>query len=290
LGFLHYAFNDNNGRFRNFMGYDRRWLEEQGSEDCHGRAIWGLGMAVALSKSESLTGATMTIFERALGAMVHFQSPRAWAFGLVGIHAYLKQFSGDTEVRRVREALANALFDQFQANATDDWPWVEDSVNYANARIPQALLLSGRWLHRKDMINAGLRSLDWLVLIQTDPKGHFVPIGSHGWFTRDGQRARFDQQPLEAQNMIEGCIEAYRITGERKWIEAARRCFDWFLGRNDLNVPLYDYRTGGCCDGLTADGANQNQGAESTLAWLLSLLSLHSLMASEVSTQEHVIT
>jgi glycosyltransferase involved in cell wall biosynthesis len=281
LGFLHYAFNDNNDHFRNFMGYDRRWLEEQGSEDCHGRAIWSLGMTVALSKSESLTGAAMTIFERALPAMVHFQSPRAWAFGLVGIHAYLERFSGDTEVRRVREALADALFARFQANATDDWPWLEDTVNYANARIPQALLLSGRWLHREDMINAGLRSLDWLVLIQTDPKGHFVPIGNHGWFTRDGQRARFDQQPLEAQNMIEACREAYRITGERKWIETARCCFDWFLGRNDLNVPLYDYRTRGCCDGLTADGANQNQGAESTVAWLLSLLSLHSLMASE---------
>jgi glycosyltransferase involved in cell wall biosynthesis len=290
LGFLYHALNDDNGRFRNFMGYDRTWLEEQGSEDCHGRAIWSLGMAVALSTSESFTGAAMTIFERALRPMVHFRSPRAWAFGLVGIHAYLKRFGGDTEARRVREVLANALFDQFQVRATDDWPWIEDTVNYTNARIPQALLLSGRWLHREDMINAGLRSLDWLVQIQTDPKGHFVPIGNHGWFTRDGQRARFDQQPQEAQNMIEACTEAYRITGERKWTEEARRCFDWFLGRNDLNVPLYDYRTGGCCDGLIADGANQNQGAKSTLAWLLSLLSLHSLIASEASTAKPEIT
>ena len=290
LGFLYHALNDDNGRFRNFMGYDRTWLEDQGSEDCHGRAIWSLGMAVALSKSESFTGAAMTIFERALRPMVHFRSPRAWAFGLVGIHAYPKRFGGDTEVRRVRETLANALFDQFQAHASDDWPWIEDTVNYANARIPQALLLSGRWLHREDMISAGLRSLDWLVQMQSDPKGHFVPIGNHGWFTRDGQRARFDQQPQEAENMIEACIEAYRITAEKKWTEAARRCFDWFLGRNDLNVPLYDYRTGGCCDGLTADGANQNQGAKSTLAWLLSLVSLHSLMASEAAAAKPEIT
>jgi len=129
------------------------------------------------------------------------------------------------------------------------------------------------------MIEAGLRCLEWLVGIQTDPKGHFVPIGNHGWFSRNGQQARFDQQPLEAQNMIEACVEAYGITRDEKWIVEARRCFDWFLGRNDLNVPLYDYRTGGCCDGLTADGANQNQGAESTLAWLLSLLNVYFLGA-----------
>jgi len=280
LSFLHHALNESNGRFRNYMGYDRTWLEE-GTEDCHGRAIWGLGMAVALSKSETLTGTALNIFERALPVTVHFQSPRACAFSLVGIHAYLRRFSGDSETRRFRVRLANKLFELYQSNATDDWPWIENTVNYANARIPQAMLLSGRWLHREDMIEAGLRSLEWLVRIQTDPKGHFVPIGNRGWFSRNGERARFDQQPLEAQGMIDACIEAYKITKDKKWIDRAQNSFDWFLGRNDLNVPLYDYGTGGCCDGLTADGPNQNQGAESTLAWLLSLLSLLSLMASK---------
>ncbi len=140
------------------------------------------------------------------------------------------------------------------------------------------------------MIEAGLRSLEWLVRIQTDPKGHFVPIGNHGWFSRNGERARFDQQPIEAQSMIDACIEAYNITRDEKWIEEARLCFDWFLGKNDLNVHLYDYKTGGCCDGLTANGANRNQGAESTLAWLLSLLSLYSLSGSEVVTRNTVTT
>ena len=287
LGFLYHAFNEANGRFRNFMGYDRRWLEEQGTEDCHGRAIWGLGMAVALSESESLTGAVMNLFEQALPAMIHFRSPRAWAFGLVGIHAYLRRFGGDSEVRRERETLAKKLFELFQANASDDWPWIEDALNYANGKIPQAMLLSGRWLHRSDMIEAGLRSLNWLIHIQTDSKGHFVPIGNHGWFVRNGERARFDQQPIEAQEMIEACIEAYKITKDEKWIEEARRCFDWFLGRNDLNVPLYNHKTAGCRDGLTADGANLNQGAESTLAWLLSLLNLHSL--SEATVVDEVL-
>ena len=137
------------------------------------------------------------------------------------------------------------------------------------------------------MIEAGLRSLNWLIHIQTDSKGHFVPIGNHGWFVRNGERARFDQQPIEAQEMIEACIEAYKITKDEKWIEEARRCFDWFLGRNDLNVPLYNHKTAGCRDGLTADGANLNQGAESTLAWLLSLLNLHSL--SEATVVDEVL-
>jgi len=285
LSFLEHALNAENGRFRNFMGYDRKWQEEMGSEDSHARAIWALGMAVALSRSQNLTGVALNLFERALPAMSGFQAPRAMAFGLVGIHAYLRKYSGDSEVRRLRETLANGLFDLFRANATPDWPWIEDIVTYANGKIPQALLLSGQWLQNGEMIEAGLRSLDWLVRIQTDPKGHFVPIGNRGWYSRNGERARFDQQPIEAQGMIDACIEAYHVTRDRRWIEEARRALDWFFGRNDLNTPLYDYTTGGCRDGLTADGPNLNQGAESTLACLLSIMSFHNLMGTEAVQQ-----
>ena len=288
LSFIHYAFNETNGRFRNFMGYDRRWLEEKGTEDCHGRSILGLGMTVGLSKSESLTGVAMVVFKQGLPVMTSFESPRAWAFGLVGLHAYLRTFSGDTEVRRIREDLAQKLFHLHRSNATKDWPWLENTVNYANAKIPQAMILSGRWLYNHEMIEAGLRSLEWLLDIQTDPGGHFVPVGNHGWYSREGPRARFDQQPIEAQNMIDACIEAYKVTGDPKWIEESRKCFDWFLGRNDLNIPLYDYSTGGCRDGLTADGANQNEGAESTLAWLLALLNIYSLPGTEAIMEMEV--
>jgi len=281
LSFLDHALSESNGFFRNFMGYDRRWLEEQGSEDSHGRAIWGLGMAVALSHSENITAVALNLFEKALQTIAELTSPRAVAFALVGIHAYLRKFSGDSEVRRLRASLAGKLLHLYQSNAADDWPWIEDIVTYANGKIPQALLLSGQWLQRGDMIAAGLRSLDWLARIQTDPKGHFVPIGNRGWHPRGGDKARFDQQPIEAQSMIDACIEAYYATQDRRWVDEARRCFEWFLGRNDLNVPLYDYATGGCRDGLTADGPNLNQGAESTLAWLLSLLSFHYLMEME---------
>ncbi len=285
VSFLHHAFNESTGRFRNFMGYDRRWVEEEGSQDSHGRAIWGLGEGIALSRSDHLTGAALSVFEKALPALLQFTAPRAWAFGLVGIHAYLRKFSGDSEVRRAREKLANRLFTLYQDCATDDWPWIEDTLTYANGKIPQALILSGQWLQRGDMLDAGLRSLEWLMYIQTDPKGHFVPIGNHGWYPRGGERARFDQQPIEALGMIEACREAYNVTKDDKWISHAQRCLDWFLGRNDLQTPLYDYLTGGCCDGLNADGSNRNQGAESTLAWILSLLHLHQLRAMQVSAE-----
>jgi glycosyltransferase involved in cell wall biosynthesis len=282
LAFVNHAFDTGNGRFHNLMGYDRKWLDQESTDDTQGRAIWGLGMAVALAKSESLVGAALNIFEQALPMATDLRSPRAVAFALVGIHAYLRRFSGDSEARRVRATLAEFLFGIYQAQATEDWPWIEDTVTYSNGKIPQALLLSGQWLQRGDMTEASLRSLAWLLEIQTDPEGHFVPIGNHGWFSRDGHRARFDQQPVEAQNMIEACIEAYRVTGDREWILKARCCFDWFLGRNDLHVPLYDYKTGGCCDGLTPDGPNQNRGAESTVAWLVSLLTLNLLANIEV--------
>jgi len=279
VSFLHHAFNESTGRFRNFMGYDRRWVEEEGSQDSHGRAIWGLGEGIALSRSDHLTGAALSVFEKALPALLQFTAPRAWAFGLVGIHAYLRKFSGDSEVRRAREKLANRLLTLYQDCATDDWPWIEDTLTYANGKIPQALILSGQWLQRGDMLDAGLRSLEWLMYIQTDPKGHFVPIGNHGWYPRGGERARFDQQPIEALGMIEACREAYNVTKDDKWISHAQCCLDWFLGRNDLQTPLYDYLTGGCCDGLSAQGVNFNQGAESTLAWLLSLLNMRELRA-----------
>jgi glycosyltransferase involved in cell wall biosynthesis len=254
LSFLCHAFDDKSGRFRNFLGYDRRWVEEKSSEDCHGRAVWGLGEAVALAPSDPFSSAAMHTFEKALPALLEMRSPRALAFALAGIHAYLRRGRGDSAARRIRENLAARLFRQYQENATDDWPWIENNLTYANGRIVQALIMSGQWLQRGEMVAAGLRSLEWLLAIQTAPQGHFVPIGNHGWMVRGGTRARFDQQPIEALNMIEACREALNVTGDKKWLDSAQMCLDWFLGRNDLNAPLYDHKSGGCCDGLQADG------------------------------------
>jgi glycosyltransferase involved in cell wall biosynthesis len=284
LGFLLYAYNEKNGRFRNFMTYSRLWMEEIGSEDAHGRAIWCLGKAVAFLADPGHLAMSTTLFNQALPVVETFQSPRAIAFCLVGVHAYLDKFSGDSDVRRIRKVLADRLFNQFKNNATDDWPWLENALNYANGKLPHALLLSGQHMQRNDMIDMGLNSLKWLLAITTEDK-HFVPIGSNGWYEQGGPRARFDQQPVEANSMVEACVEAFKITRDHIWFESAAMCFNWFLGQNDLNMPLYDPKTGGCRDGLMADGINQNQGAESSLAWLLSLMTLQKLYADEILNQ-----
>jgi hypothetical protein len=284
LSFLLYAFNSKNGRFRNFMSYARQWTEEVGSEDSHGRAIWGLGKSVALLDNHGQLAMCTTLFNQAIKSVETFKSPRAIAFSLVGMHAYLERFSGDSEVRRIREAIANKLFTLFPDYASRSWPWLERALNYANGKLPHALLLSGQWMQRSDMIETGLRTLEWLLDIQT-VDNHFAPVGNHGWYEKDGLRARFDQQPIEANSMIEACVEAFNLTREKKWIDRAVMCFNWYLGHNDLNMSLYDPKTGGCRDGLMADGINQNEGAESTIEWLLSLMTLQKLYADELLKQ-----
>jgi len=284
LGFLQYAFNDKKGRFRNFMTYSRQWLEEIGSEDSHGRALWCIGKTVTFLDDPGNLAICTTLFSKGLRSVENFRSPRAIAYCLVGMNSYLQIFSGDSEVRRVRGVLGDRLFDQFKNNATDDWPWLENALNYANGKLPQALLISGKRMQRNDMIDMGLNSLKWLLTVQSE-NNHFVPIGNNGWYEKGGTKARFDQQPIEAKAMVEACVEAFNITRDHTWFENAVMCFNWFLGQNDLNMPLYDPKTGGCRDGLMANGINQNQGAESSLAWLLSLMTLQKLYAEETLKQ-----
>ena len=274
LSFLRHAFNEQNGRFRNLMTYDRRWTERRGPEDSHARAMWALGLTAAYSENRGQVGLSVELFEQGLRAVEDFDSPRAWALMIMGIQSYGKRFEL-SHAGRVFEALVNRMYGQFSEHATDDWPWPERILSYANPRLPQALILAGRALQRAEMTKMGLRSLEWLTRIQTGEGGCFSPIGTNGWYRRGGRKARFDQQPIEAQSMVEACAEALRATGDERWLKEARRCFHWFLGRNDLGLSLYDPATGGCRDGLHPDRANQNQGAESTLAWLLSLLTMY---------------
>jgi glycosyltransferase involved in cell wall biosynthesis len=274
LAFLWHAFNPETGRFRNYLGYSRHWLEEAGSEDSHGRALWALGTVLGRSSDEGLRGTASLLFDRALSETEAFTSPRAWAFTLVAVHEYLRRFYGDRVAHTIRQTLAERLFELYQQHHATDWPWFEDIVSYANATLPHAMLLCGQWLSRPDMAHIGLESLGWLANIQTSDSGHFVPIGNRGFYRRNEQRARFDQQPVEAHAMVSACLEAHRMTGDYHWYKEARRAFEWFLGLNDLRVPLYDSRTGGCRDGLHSDRVNENQGAESTVAFLLSLVEM----------------
>lgn len=275
LSFLFHAFDKKSGCFRNFLTFDRQWADESRSEDCHGRALWALGVASVSEQSKGLKRLAAELFQRALPAVTKFGSLRAWALTLVGIHHYLERFHGDSEARRVQRVLARRLSEAFKKNAKDDWPWPEDTLSYINGKLPHALLLAGENLGNSEMREIALRSLDWLICVQTGPDNCFSPVGTHGGYKRGGTKARFDQQPIEAHAMAEACIQAYNATREQHWLVEAHRCFEWFLGRNDLRIPLYDYASGGCRDGLHPDRANENQGAESTLAWLLSLLAMY---------------
>jgi len=279
LAFIDFAFNRGNGRFRNFLGYDRHWLEAAGSEDSHGRAIWGLGCTIGISSDDGMVALAMNLFEAALPAIELFTSPRAWAFALLGICAYVRRFPGDTRARHLRDALAHRLHELYRANAKDDWLWFERSLAYANARLSQALIVAGKGIGDADMLAVGLKSLEWLLDIQTAEGGHFSSVGNSGWH-RDGPRPKFDQQPIEAQSMLEASLDAYRATGDGRWYERMRRVFQWFLGYNDLGRAVYDDATGGCHDGLHHEGVNVNEGAESTLAFLSSLLAVRAAEAS----------
>ncbi|OGU40268.1 MAG: glycosyl transferase family 1 [Ignavibacteria bacterium GWB2_35_12] len=276
LAFILFAFNSENGHFRNFLNYQRQWLEMSGSDDSHGRTIWALGTVLGKSKIPSLQSIAGRLFEQALPAIVDMKSPRAWSFALMGIHEYSQRYAGDSKVSQFRLELAERLLALYQNNRTDNWRWFENSLSYCNAALSHALLICGNSIQNKLMTETGLESLSWLADLQrADPVGgHFVPIGSNGFYTKDGVRARFDQQPVEAQTMVSACLEAFRITGNEYWLKEARRAFEWFLGRNDLNLSIYDPISGGCRDGLHPDRLNENQGAESTLAFLQALLEL----------------
>jgi glycosyltransferase involved in cell wall biosynthesis len=274
LAFVSHAFSPESGRFRNMMSYSRRWLEDCGSEDSHGRALWALGAVVGRSGEPGTQGVGGSLFQRALPATEAFTSPRAWAYALLGIDEYLRAFQGDSGVQAVRTRLAERLLDLHRRAGDREWPWFEDRLTYCNARLPQALIVSGRRMENEEMVSVGLRSLEWLATLQSPGDGCFAPVGSNGFYVRGMAKAEFDQQPVEACAMVSACLDAGRATGLPRWGQRARRAFDWFLGDNALKEPLYDPSTGGCRDGLHADRANQNQGAESTLSFLMALLEM----------------
>ena len=282
LAFLEHAFNNAKGRFKNFLRYDRRWNEPVGSEDSHGRSLWALGTVLGRSQDQGLKGAAGRLFEFSLPAVVEFNSPRAWAYALLGIQEYLGAYPGDRDAQKMRSALSQRLLRMYESIRRPDWKWFENVVAYGNARLPQALLVVGSACSDERMVSAGLESLDWLSQTQRcELNGHFVPIGSQGFCHQDGDKARFDQQPIEAAGAVSACLQAYRITGDSRWRKEAWSALNWFLGDNDLQLPLYDSVTGGCRDGLHPDRANENQGAESTLSFLMALVDMRSLQEPE---------
>jgi glycosyltransferase involved in cell wall biosynthesis len=287
LAFLWLAFDPNTRRFRNCLSYQREWQEPEGSEDSHGRALWSLGTVLGRTRNAGLRGAAGRLFELAIPAAVEFRSPRACAFALLGLQEYLESFPGDCAALNAADSVANRLLDSYLANRSADWKWFEDGLAYSNARLPQALIRVGMRSSNQPMVSAGLEALDWLASVQRcEIKGHFVPIGSHGFYSKETEKARFDQQPVEACAAVSAFLQAFRATGKIRWRKEAWTAFNWFLGDNDLQVALYDPTSGGCRDGLHPDRANENQGAESTLSFLMALLEMRKLEDSHADESQ----
>lgn len=275
--FIQHAWNPDTRYFRNFMSFDRRWLEDRGSEDSHGRTLWALGEASASDSSPSRRRWAASLFIAALPTVEAFASPRAWGFALLGLEPYCAAFPGDPIAERYRNLLADRLMALFTQTETDDWVWFEHGLAYDNARLPQALIATGRATGNSAHVSAGLRALRWLVEIQTSPKGQFRPVGSATFGEQRKPPLAFDQQPLEATATISACLTAWRADGDRSWTAEARRAFAWFVGENDLSVSLVDPETGSCRDGLHPDRANENRGGESVVSYLLSLAEIRQL-------------
>jgi glycosyltransferase involved in cell wall biosynthesis len=292
--FVQHAWNPDTKRFRNFMSFDRRWLEDRGSEDSHARTLWALGECARADVSVSRRRWATALFAEALPAVESFTSPRAWAFTLLGLDAYCAVTAEDAGARRARHVLAEKLLVILSMGETKDWVWFEDGLSYDNARLSQALIVTGHSTRTPTYTEAGLRSLRWLMTLQTTPAGLFRPVGTQGFGEQRQAPRAFDQQPLEATAMISACLAAWRADGDAAWRADAARAFGWFLGENDLTLPLVDLETGSCRDGLHPDRANENRGGESALSYLLSLAEVRQLaLASGDSAKRaplHVLT
>ncbi|MBI3514593.1 MAG: glycosyltransferase family 4 protein [Proteobacteria bacterium] len=275
--FVQHAWNPRTRRFRNFMSFDRRWLEDSGSEDSHGRTLWALAECARSDASPSRRRWAAALFVEALASAESFRSPRAWAFTLLGLDAYCAATPGDALVAPLRQRLADRLMAILAAVTTSDWVWFEEGLAYDNARLSQALIVTGAATGRPDYVQAGLRSLRWLMTQQTTAAGLFRPVGTASFGTKRQPPKAFDQQPVEAAATIAACLAAWRADGDVEWKDHAARALAWFLGSNDLSSPLVDLDTGGCRDGLHPDRPNENRGGESVVSYLLGLAQMRQL-------------
>jgi glycosyltransferase involved in cell wall biosynthesis len=281
--FVQHAWNPDTGRFRNFMGFSRTWLEDKGSEDSHGRTLWALGECARKDASPSRRRWAAALFAQALPAAKSFRSPRASAFTLLGLDAYCTVATDDRHAREVRRILADRLMSGLKSVETPDWLWFEESLAYDNARLPQALIVTGMATQTPSYIDAGLRSLRWLMTQQTASTGGFRPVGTAGFGEFRTPPRAFDQQPVEATATIAACLSAWRADDDAEWKTIATRVFSWFLGSNDLSVALVDPETGSCRDGLHPDRANENRGGESVVCYLLGLAEIRQLARVNVN-------
>jgi hypothetical protein len=283
--FIQHAWNPDTRRFRNFLSYERRWLEESGSEDSHGRTLWALAECARHDADPSRRRWAAALFKTALPVVEEFSSPRAWAFSLLGLDAYCALEAGDLFANGMRKLLADRLMARFLASQREDWLWFEDVLAYDNARLSQALIQTGLATGTPSYVETGLRSLRWLMKLQTTSSGCFRPVGSKSFGKIRHKPEAFDQQPVEACATISACLAAWRADKGAEWLAGATCAFGWFLGENDLQTALIDPDTGSCSDGLHPDRLNENKGAESVLSYLLGRVEMRQFMATAVTGQ-----
>jgi hypothetical protein len=281
--FVQHAWNPDTRRFRNFMGFNRTWLEDRGSEDSHGRTLWALGECARKDVSPSRRRWASALFAEALSTAAAFRSPRAMAFTLLGLDAYCAAVPEDQRAREIRHSLADTLVSALALVETPDWVWFEEGLAYDNARLPQALIATGLATRTPAYVDAGLRTLRWLMTLQTTSTGQFRPIGTTSFGELRKPPGTFDQQPVEATATIAACLTAWRADGDAEWKATATRVFFWFFGGNDLSVPLVDPETGSCRDGLHPDRANENRGGESVVCYLLALAEMRQLGRANIN-------
>ena len=224
------------------------------------------------------------LFHRAAESTKALTHPRAQALCIVGFHYYLRRYADASQTKEQLGSMAQSLFDRYNKHRTNDWEWFEDRLTYNNARLPQAMILAGQVMNEPRFLDCGTTSLRWLLRTHSTSDGVISLVGNGGWWPKGGQKARFDQQPIDAAALTSACKSAFKVTGDDEWLSHMRRCFEWFMGKNELGAPLVDFKTRGCCDGLAAEAVNVNQGAESTLSWLLSLLIMYEMHPGQPPT------
>lgn len=298
LSFIHHAQNKN-GSFRNFMNYNRVFIEDTGSEDCLGRCLWALGFTISeASIPDNLQNTCKYMVNQALSHVKGIKSPRAMAYTMIGLtylmemdttHVLSYKFPYSSEekehptflfrgqIASLIEELALKLHSQYQRNKGEGWNWFEDSLTYGNAMLPWAMFKASHLFNSDQFKETAKESLDFLASVTFSKEGYFKPIGSHGWLDRGGETALYDEQPIEACEMLLACLEAYKTLGIPSYLEQASLCYEWFHGKNSRNVSLIDQETGGCYDGIHAVGLNLNQGSENIVSYVMA----HLVMSDE---------
>jgi hypothetical protein len=275
VGLLFYM-QRTDGKMRNFLSYDRKLIDEIGSEDCMGRTLWACGYCLDSKLPEATKLLTKEIFDKIFKWASNFTSPRAKAYSIIGLFHYQKAYAEDKNVKLNIINLADQLINRFELESSIGWDWFESSLTYCNARLPHSLFLAYEATGVNSYLKVATKSIKFLMNIQTI-NNVFVPIGNRGWYKRGSNRAIYDQQPVEAACTIEAAIAAFRNTNEQVYLQAAYEAFEWFLGGNLKGLTLYDTENGSCCDGITPQGLNQNKGAEATLSYLQARLNLEEL-------------